>query len=144
MGELLGAPQRGTPEGTDAAAATADKAYEEWHEFSYIDRARCLWDIYCELRDRTEKLAEAVTRGYGKEISEGRTGVIEAYHMVEWVTDDARHPKGDAVPSEIPTKDAYMCRKPRDVVGCITPWSPPIAIPFWHMTVTFVGDNTVA
>jgi len=142
-GESLGTFRRGTPEDIDAAAAAADEAYEEWRELSHIDRAEYLWDIYHELRDRTEELAEIVTKECGKEISEGRADVIEAYHMVEWAAGDARHPKGDVVPSEIPAKDAYMRRKPRGVVGCITPWNFPVAIPFWHMAVALVEGNTV-
>jgi aldehyde dehydrogenase (NAD+) len=63
--------------------------------------------------------------------------------MVEWAAGNARHPHGEVVPSEIPSKDAYMRRKPRGVVGCITPWNFPVAIPFWHMAVTLVEGNTV-
>jgi aldehyde dehydrogenase (NAD+) len=63
--------------------------------------------------------------------------------MVEWAAGNARHPHGDVVPSEIPAKDAYMRRKPRGVVGCITPWNFPVAIPFWHMAVALVEGNTV-
>ena len=63
--------------------------------------------------------------------------------MVEWAAGDARHPKGDIIPSEIASKDAYMRRKPRGVTGCITPWNFPVAIPFWHMAVSLVEGNTV-
>ncbi len=69
--------------------------------------------------------------------------MTEAWHMVEWAAGDARHPKGDVVPSEIASKDAYMRRKPRGVIGCVTPWNFPVAIPFWHMAVSLVEGNTV-
>ncbi|MCT9096057.1 aldehyde dehydrogenase family protein [Haloarchaeobius sp. HME9146] len=142
-GEALGTFARGTETDLDAACAAAEAATEEWRELSHIDRAEYLWEIYHELRERTEELAEVVTKECGKEISEGRADVIEAYHMVEWAAGDARHPKGDVIPSEIPSKDAYMRRKPRGVVGCITPWNFPVAIPFWHMAVALVEGNTV-
>ena len=142
-GETLGTFERGTESDVDRAVAAAEEAFEEWRSLSYIDRAEYLWDIYHELRDRTDELGEIVTKECGKEISEGRADVIEAYHMVEWAAGDARHPQGDVVPSEIPSKDAYMRRKPRGVVGCITPWNFPVAIPFWHMAVTLVHGNTV-
>ncbi|SFL11234.1 aldehyde dehydrogenase (NAD+) [Halogranum rubrum] len=142
-GDVLGEFRRGTESDIDAALAEADDAEEEWRELSHIDRAEYLWDIYHELRERTDELAEVVTKECGKEISEGRADVIEAYHMVEWAAADARHPKGDVVPSEIPAKDAYMRRKPRGVIGCITPWNFPVAIPFWHMAVALVEGNTV-
>jgi aldehyde dehydrogenase (NAD+) len=142
-GETLGEFQRGTEADVDAALAAADEAFAEWRNLSYIDRAEHLWDIYHELRERTDELGEIVTKECGKEISEGKADVVEAYHMVEWAAGNARHPHGDVVPSEIPEKDAYMRRKPRGVVGCITPWNFPVAIPFWHMAVTLVEGNTV-
>ncbi|MDY6817952.1 MAG: aldehyde dehydrogenase family protein [Halobacteriales archaeon] len=142
-GETLGEFNRGTEADIDRALAAADDAFEEWRSMSYIDRAEVLWDVYHELRERTDELGEIVTKECGKEISEGRADVVEAYHMVEWAAANARHPHGDVVPSEIPAKDSYMRRKPRGVVGCITPWNFPVAIPFWHMAVTLVEGNTV-
>jgi len=142
-GEALGRFQRATGREADDAVAAADAAFEEWRALSRIDRAEYLWDIYHELRDRHEELGEIVTRECGKEISEGKADVTEAWHMVEWAAGDARHPAGDIVPSEIPGKDAYMRRKPRGVTACITPWNFPVAIPFWHMAVTLVEGNSV-
>src|SRR6056297_1083317 len=142
-GETLGRFTRGTDREVAAAIDAAEAAFEEWRELSYVDRAEYLWEIYHELRERTEELGRVATRECGKEISEGRADVVEAAHMVEWAAGDARHPKGDVVPSEIAAKDAYMRRKPRGVVGCITPWNFPVAIPFWHMAVALVEGNTV-
>ncbi len=142
-GETLGDFQQGTEEDVREAIAAADAVEEEWQSMSRIDRAEYLWDIYNELKDRHQELGEVVTKECGKEISEGKADVAEAWHMVEWAAGDARHPKGDIVPSEIPSKDAYMRRKPRGVVGCITPWNFPVAIPFWHMAVSLVEGNTV-
>jgi aldehyde dehydrogenase (NAD+) len=142
-GEVLGEFHRGTEADVDRALAAAAAAADDWQALSYIDRAEYLWDVYHELRDRTDELGEVVTRECGKEISEGRADVVEAAHMVEWAAGNARHPHGEVVPSEIASKDAYMRRKPRGVVGCITPWNFPVAIPFWHMAVSLVEGNTV-
>ncbi|WP_247002550.1 aldehyde dehydrogenase family protein [Halosolutus gelatinilyticus] len=142
-GEELARFRRATATDVDAALAAAEDAVDEWRSLSHIDRAEYLWDIYHELRDRTEELGEIVTKECGKEISEGRADVIEAYHMVEWAAANARHPHGDVIPSEIASKDAYMRRKPRGVVGCVTPWNFPVAIPFWHMAIALVEGNTV-
>jgi NAD-dependent aldehyde dehydrogenases len=142
-GESLGTFVRGTAADIDRAVAAADTAFDSWRARSHIDRAEVLWAVYHELRDRTAELGEIVTRECGKEISEGRADVTEAAHMVEWAAGDARHPKGDIVPSEIAAKDASMRRKPRGVVGCITPWNFPVAIPFWHIAVALVEGNTV-
>jgi len=142
-GEILGTFHRGTEKDVRRAVTEAEEASETWQNMSYVDRAEVLWDVYHELRDRTDELGEIVTKECGKEISEGRADVVEAYHMVEWAAGNARHPHGDVVPSEIASKDAYMRREPRGVVGCITPWNFPVAIPFWHMAITLVEGNTV-
>jgi len=142
-GEELGTFVRGTDAEVDRAVAAADAAFESWRDRSHIDRAAVLWDVYHELRDQTDELGRIVTKECGKEISEGRADVTEAAHMVEWAAGDARHPKGDVIPSEIAAKDASMRRKPRGVVGCITPWNFPVAIPFWHIAVALVEGNTV-
>ncbi|AGN00184.1 aldehyde dehydrogenase [Salinarchaeum sp. Harcht-Bsk1] len=142
-GDTLAEFHRGTPEDVEAAVGAAEDAFEEWRSLSYIDRAEYLWEIYHELRDRHEELGEIVTQECGKEISEGKADVTEAWHMVEWAAGNARHPHGDVVPSEIAAKDSYMRRQPRGVVGCITPWNFPVAIPFWHMAVSLVEGNTV-
>ncbi|WP_255197495.1 aldehyde dehydrogenase family protein [Halorarius litoreus] len=142
-GEAIATFQRGTASDVERAVGVADDAFEEWRHLSYIDRAEYLWDIYHELRERTDELGEIVTQECGKEISEGRADVVEAAHMVEWAAGNARHPHGDVVPSEIPSKDSYMRRQPRGVIGCITPWNFPVAIPFWHMAVALVEGNTI-
>jgi aldehyde dehydrogenase (NAD+) len=142
-GKTLGTFVRGTEADVERAVDAADAAFEEWRAMSYIDRAEVLWEVYHELRDRTDELGEIVTMECGKEISEGEADVVEAWHMVEWAAGNARHPHGDVVPSEIPSKDAYMRRQPRGVVGCITPWNFPVAIPFWHMAIALVEGNTV-
>jgi len=125
------------------AIGAARDAADEWRRRSYVDRAEVLWGVFAELRERKDELGEIVSRECGKEISEGLADIEEAAHMVEWAAGNARHPHGDVVPSEIASKDAYMRRRPRGVVGCITPWNFPVAIPFWHMAVALVEGNTV-
>jgi aldehyde dehydrogenase (NAD+) len=142
-GETLGTFQRGTESDVERAVDAATAAESEWQAMSHTDRAEYLWDIYHELKDRHEELGEIVTKECGKEISEGKADVTEAWHMVEWAAGNARHPHGDVVPSEISSKDAYMRRQPRGTVGCITPWNFPVAIPFWHMAIALVEGNTV-
>ena len=142
-GETLGEFHRGTPADVERAIAAADAAEEEWRALSRVQRAEYLWDVFHALKSNVDEFGETVSAECGKEISEGRADVVEAAHMVEWAAGDARHPKGDIVPSEIPSKDAYMRRKPRGVTGCITPWNFPVAIPYWHMAVALVEGNTV-
>jgi aldehyde dehydrogenase (NAD+) len=142
-GETIASFAHASPADVERAVGAARAAADEWRRQSYVDRAEVLWDVYTELRERKDELGQIVSRECGKEISEGLADIEEAAHMVEWAAGNARHPHGDVVPSEIASKDAYMRRRPRGVVGCITPWNFPVAIPFWHMAVTLVEGNTV-
>ncbi|MFB6194157.1 MAG: aldehyde dehydrogenase family protein, partial [Halobaculum sp.] len=91
-GEPLGEFHRGTETDVERAVSAAEAAQDDWQALSYIDRAEYLWDIYHELKDRHEELGEIVTKECGKEISEGKADVTEAWHMVEWAAGNARHP----------------------------------------------------
>jgi aldehyde dehydrogenase (NAD+) len=142
-GERIAAFEHGSSADVARAVEAARAAAPDWRAKSYVDRADVLWDVYAELRERKAELGEIVTCECGKEISEGVADIEEAAHMVEWAAGNARHPHGDVVPSEIAGKDSYMRRRPRGVVGCITPWNFPVAIPFWHMAVSLVEGNTV-
>jgi aldehyde dehydrogenase (NAD+) len=125
------------------AIKSADEAFEEWKNLSRINRAEYLWEIYNIIKDNKDELSELVSRECGKEINEGEADIVEASHMVELAAGNSRNPSGEIVPSEIPEKDSYMRRKPRGVVGCITPWNFPVAIPFWHIAISLVEGNTV-
>ena len=72
-GETLGEFERGTPEDVESAVDAADVAFDEWRELSRIQRAEYLWDVYHELRERTDELGEIVSKECGKEISEGES-----------------------------------------------------------------------
>ena len=141
--ELIGEFPRGTRADVEAAVEAAATAQPAWRALSHVERAEYLWEIHERLRERHDELGRVVSRECGKEISEGKADVTEAWHMVEWAAGNARHLHGDVVPSEIASKDAYMRRKPKGVVGCITPWNFPVAIPFWHMAIALVEGNTV-
>ncbi len=142
-GDVLGEFPDATPEEVDAAVDTAREAFSDWSSRSRIDRAEQMWEVHDALRSQADELGELVSRECGKELGEGRADVVEAAHMTEWAAGDARHPKGEVVPSEVAAKDSYMRRRPRGVVGCITPWNFPVAIPLWHLAVTLVEGNTV-
>jgi NAD-dependent aldehyde dehydrogenases len=142
-GAVLGSFPEADEQTVETAVSAARDAFEDWRALSHIQRAEYLWDVFHELRTRTDEFGAIVSEESGKPLNEGVADVIEAAHMVEWAAGDARHPHGDVVPSELPARDAYMRRRPRGVTGCITPWNFPIAIPYWHMAVALVEGNTV-
>lgn len=127
----------------DSAVAAAKKAYEIWRDESWINRANII-DIFAQLLKRDiEELAVLVTRECGKPINEGRADAVEALHMAQYMAGLGRAPIGQVISSEIPAKDAFILRKPKGVIGCITPWNFPAAIPLWVILPSILAGNTV-
>jgi acyl-CoA reductase-like NAD-dependent aldehyde dehydrogenase len=92
---------------------------------------------------RKEDLARDMTREMGKPLSETRGDVQEAIDMTYYMAGEGRRLFGQTVPSELPNKFAMSVRDPRGVVGMITPWNFPMAIPSWKIMPALICGNTV-
>jgi aldehyde dehydrogenase (NAD+) len=76
-------------------------------------------------------------------LKEARGDVQEAIDMAKFMAGEGRRLVGQTVPSELPNKFAMAIRQPIGVVGLITPWNFPVAIPSWKMFPALVAGNTV-
>jgi delta 1-pyrroline-5-carboxylate dehydrogenase len=129
--EVIGtAPWSGASD-VDAAVRAAREAYPMWKAMSRVKRGELIDNLAQLIKRDLNALSELVTRECGKPINEGRADVVEALHMTQYVAGMARMPHGEIIDSEIAEKDAYILRKPKGVVACITPWNFPVAIPLW-------------
>ena len=136
------APLSGKAE-VDAAVAAAKAAYTDWRDWSWVRRAEVV-DRFAQLIKRdTEELSRTVTRECGKPLNEGRADVVEALHMAQYVAGLGRMPNGFTVSSEVAAKDAFILRKSKGVIACITPWNFPVAIPLWVVLPSVLAGNTV-
>ncbi|MCH8273338.1 MAG: aldehyde dehydrogenase family protein [Armatimonadetes bacterium] len=141
--EIVGTVPDSDERDVDEAVKAARSAFRGWYELGWVRRAEVL-DKFAQLMKRDlEEMARLVTRECGKPLNEGRADVVEALHMAQYAASLGRMPVGEVIASEIPEKDAYIRRKPKGVVGCITPWNFPVAIPLWEMTPSLVSGNTV-
>ncbi|HEY3781815.1 MAG TPA: aldehyde dehydrogenase family protein [Fimbriimonadaceae bacterium] len=141
--ETVGTAPLSTSKEADAAVAAAKHAYESWRDLSWVQRAEYI-DRFAQLVKRdTEELTRLVTRECGKPLNEGKADVVEALHMAQYVAGLGRMPNGLTVSSEIPAKDAYILKRPKGVVVCITPWNFPVAIPLWVVLPSVLAGNTV-
>lgn len=141
--EVVGtAPLSGAAE-VEAAVAAAKQAYHSWRELSWVKRAEYI-DAFAQLIKRdTEELSRLVTRECGKPLNEGRADVIEALHMAQYMAGLGRVPNGYTISSEVAAKDAFIIKKPKGVIACITPWNFPVAIPLWVVLPSVLAGNTV-
>ncbi len=141
--ETIGtAPLSGKQE-VDEAVSAAKHAFRTWRELSWVNRAELIDNFAQLLRRDTEELGALITRECGKPLNEGRADAVEAMHMAQYVAGLGRQPIGYAISSEIPAKDAYILRKAKGVVACITPWNFPSAVPTWVILPSLLAGNTV-
>ena len=136
------APLSGSGE-VDQAVAAAKHAYESWRELSWVKRAEYVDNFAQLLKRDIDELSALCTRECGKAINEGRADAIEALHMAQYIAGMGRMPTGSTISSEIAAKDAFILRKPKGVVACITPWNFPVAIPLWVVLPAVLAGNTV-
>lgn len=132
-------------DGYDVAEAVqaASKAFRSWRLYPAPKRGEILFRAAQILEHRKEELAREMTEEMGKILEETRGDVQEAIDMTYYMAGEGRRLFGDTTPSEMRSKFQMSVRQPLGVVGLITPWNFPIAIPSWKMMPALIAGNTV-
>jgi acyl-CoA reductase-like NAD-dependent aldehyde dehydrogenase len=125
-----------------AAVAAAKKAFATWRLVPAPKRAEILYRAGQLLQERKEQYARDMTREMGKVLAETRGDVQEAIDEAYYVAGEGRRLFGKTTPSELQNKFAMSVRMPVGVVGLITPWNFPMAIPSWKLFPALVSGNT--
>jgi acyl-CoA reductase-like NAD-dependent aldehyde dehydrogenase len=141
--DVVGVFPRSTAADVDAAVAVARSAFDGWRRTPWPGRAAIILRASELLEERKEDLARLMTREMGKVLTEARGDVQEAIDMGKFIAGAGRRAFGETVPSELRDKWAMTMRQPFGVVGCITPWNFPIAIPSWKIFPAVMAGNTV-
>ncbi|MDQ6694951.1 MAG: aldehyde dehydrogenase family protein [Chloroflexota bacterium] len=142
-GELLGVLTISNEQDVSRAVEAAEAAFKKWRLVPAPHRGEILYKCAQMLVERKEELARLMTQEMGKVISEARGDVQEAIDMTFYMAGEGRRLLGQVVPSELPNKFAMAVRDPIGVVGAITPWNFPIAIPSWKLMPALICGNTV-
>jgi acyl-CoA reductase-like NAD-dependent aldehyde dehydrogenase len=142
-GEVLGAFPRSSAEDVDRAVAAAKEAYDGWRLTPAPKRAEVLYRFANLLTEHKAELTELMSREMGKVLAEAGGDVQEAIDMSLYMAGEGRRLFGQTTPSELPDKFMMSIRMPVGVVGAITPWNFPIAIPSWKLAPALVCGNTV-
>jgi aldehyde dehydrogenase (NAD+) len=127
----------------EAAANAATEAFKSWRLVPAPIRGELLFKIGDILKQKKEDLARLLTQDMGKVISEARGDVQEAIDMAYYMGGEGRRLLGYTAPVEMPNKFGMAVRDPAGVVGLITPWNFPIAVPSWKIFPALVAGNTV-
>jgi acyl-CoA reductase-like NAD-dependent aldehyde dehydrogenase len=118
---------------TDAAISAAVAAAPMWAAATPQERSVVLETVGLELAARSDELGEQLSREEGKPRAEGVGEVLRASQIFRFFAGEALRVPGEHLRSVRPGVDVDILREPLGVVGIITPWNFPIAIPAWKI-----------
>jgi acyl-CoA reductase-like NAD-dependent aldehyde dehydrogenase len=142
-GEPIGTFTKSGAQDIDRAVAAASEAFKSWRIYPAPKRGEILYRFGQMLLEQKEDLSRMMTEEMGKVISEARGDVQEGVDMSFYMAGEGRRQFGQTTPSELPNKWNMSVRRPMGVVGMITPWNFPVAIPTWKSMPALVTGNTV-
>ena len=125
------------------AVESAEEAFDSWSGTPAPQRAKILFKAARILEERKEELARLLTTEMGKILKEARGDVQEAIDITYYAAGEGRRLWGETTPSELPDKFCMTLRRPIGVLGLITPWNFPIAIPAWKIMPALISGNTL-
>ena len=141
--EVVGLFQASGPADVQEACDVAAKAQPGWAALPAPRRGEYLFKAAEILESRLAKLGADMTREEGKTLPEAKAEVKRAINIFRYFGGEGARQFSYQIPSERENVFCYTMRKPLGVVGLITPWNFPSAIPAWKMAPALVGGNTV-
>ncbi len=141
--EVVARFQRSTPADIDAALHAAEEALPHWRATPAPQRGEIILRAALLLEQRQHELARDMTREMGKPLRETIGDIQTAIDFGKFVAGEGRRAEGETVPSALADKMCLTIRQPLGVVGIITPWNFPMAIPAWKTFPALLAGNTV-
>jgi alpha-ketoglutaric semialdehyde dehydrogenase len=142
-GDAIGVFPKSGADDVDRAVAAAKAAWEDWRLVPAPKRGEILFRFAQLVSDAKDDLTDLMTHEMGKVAAEAGGDVQEAIDMSFYMAGEGRRLFGHTTPSELRDKFQMSVRMPIGVVGVITPWNFPIAIPSWKIVPALVCGNTV-
>jgi acyl-CoA reductase-like NAD-dependent aldehyde dehydrogenase len=143
LSDVVGEFAMGGAEQVDAAVDAAVVAQPVWATATPAERFTALETVGAELAARADELGELLSREEGKPRAEGIAEVQRAAWIFKFFAGEALRTAGEHVRSVRPGVDVDVLREPLGVIGIITPWNFPIAIPAWKIAPALAFGNAV-
>lgn len=125
------------------AVAAAHAAFPAWSLSTPQQRFDILDAVGNEIIARKAELGDLLAREEGKTLPEAIGEVGRAAAIFKFFAGEALRPGGEVLPSVRPGVGVEITREPLGVIGLITPWNFPIAIPAWKIAPALAYGNTV-
>ncbi len=143
LNEVLSLVPLSTRAEINEAVAAAKAAFPAWRDTPAPVRGKILARAAALMEQRKDELARTLTREEGKTIRESLVEVQRTIDILEFTAGEGRRIGGETVPSASPRNFSYTIKQPLGVVGAITPWNFPVAIPAWKAAPALVAGNTM-
>jgi alpha-ketoglutaric semialdehyde dehydrogenase len=141
--QVVGLFVKGSAGDIQAAAAAAAAALPAWSNLNAPARGAILFKAAEILEARLDSLAADMTQEEGKTLPEAKGEVRRAINIFRYFGGEGSRLEGMLVPSERDRVHMFAIRKPIGVVGLVTPWNFPSAIPAWKLAPALICGNTV-
>src|SRR6266571_1441264 len=143
LADVIGEYAQADAEQAKQAIAAAAKAFPAWAMGSIQERANSLDKIGSEILARKDELGRLLSREEGKTLPEGVGEVARAGQIFRFFAGEVVRMSGEKLASIRPGIEIEVTREPIGVIGIITPWNFPIAIPAWKIAPALAYGNTV-
>ncbi len=141
--EIIGSYPMASAQETAAAIEAAHRAFPAWKAMAWPARSEILHRAANILDEHKEDLARTMTREMGKPIGEARGEVKRGVVLLRYYAGEGMRSVGEVYPASDGKSLLYSNRVPLGVVGVITPWNFPVAIPLWKMAPALIYGNTI-
>jgi succinate-semialdehyde dehydrogenase/glutarate-semialdehyde dehydrogenase len=147
-GEIIGKTPENTIEELKQAIALAKAAQHDWAQFSFQERAQCLFGIRDYIVENADRISDVISKDSGKTKMDAlSTEVLSASMAITYYAKNAKkilkrkRLSGGSILTI--NKRSYVDRVPMGVVGIISPWNYPFSIPFHEIAMALIAGNGV-
>ena len=141
--DVVGHFARATKADAERAIAAAKAAFHGWSRSGIQLRPDILKAASDEIMARRQEIGRQLAREEGKTLADGIAETMRAAQIFDFFAGEALRLSGEILPSTRPGIEVNITREPVGVVGIITPWNFPIAIPAWKIAPALCYGNTV-
>jgi len=141
--EVVGEFPRSDADDVEEAVAAAERAWPRWSRTPAAQRCAFLARAAGAIESRVEEIAQDMTREMGKPLRESRLEAARAAAIFRYFSGEGWRALGQVYEQSATGATVYTRRRPLGVVGLITPWNFPAAIPAWKTAPALAYGNTV-
>src|SRR5947208_11042709 len=142
-GQAIGEVPQGAREDAQLAIGAANRAAETWSRATVFERAALMHRVGDVIESRREELAHTLTLDQGKPLHESRDEVEELIAYWRNAAEDGKRLEGRLANSFTAGKRVLLVRRPRGVIGVISPWNWPYTMPAELIAPAIACGNAV-